>query len=70
MAPDFRIAVTVSFQAITVNGVIVAIPGFKIAMIVGYQVITVIIRMEKQCDMVGLMTITIPGVVLTVIAIL
>ena len=56
-------------QAITTNGVILVILEFRIAMMVDSQAITVISRMEKEYDIVGLVTITIPGVIPTTITI-
>ena len=60
----------VGFQSITDIGILMVIPEFRIAMLVGSQVITVIIRMEKECGIVGLITTTITGVVPTTITIL
>ena len=68
VAPDLQIVVTIGCQAITVNGVIMVIPEFRIAMMVGSQAITIIRKMEKECGMVGLMTIS--GVFPTTITIL
>ena len=70
VAPDFRIVVTVGCQVITNNSVILVIPEFRIIMMIGSQDITVIDRIEKECGMVDLITITIPGVVPTTISIL
>jgi len=70
VAPDFRIVATIGCQAITVNDVIMMIPEFRLVMMVGSQVIIVISRMEKECGMVAIMTITIQGMVPTTITIL
>ena len=61
--PDFPRIMMAGCQAITVNGVVIVIPELRIAILVGSQAITVISRMKKEYSMVGLMTITIPGVV-------
>ena len=49
------------------NGVIIVIPEFRISMMVGHQAITVISKMEKECGMVGIITITILGMITTTI---
>jgi len=67
---DFRIVVRVFCQAMASIGVEMVIPEFKIATTVSFQAITVVGRMEKEYGMVGLITITIPGVIPTTINIL
>ena len=68
--PEFRIVVAVGYQAITITEIIILILDFSIAMMVSSQDINIISRMKKGCGMVGLMTITIPGVIPTIIIVL
>ena len=63
VAPNFLIVVMVGSQTITFNGVVMVIPEFRIAMMIGSQATTAIIRMKKECVMLGIMTITILGMV-------
>ena len=68
--PDFMIVVAVGYQAITITEIIMVILDLRIVMMVSSQDINVISRMKKECGMVGIMTITIPGVVPTNIIVL